>query len=253
MAREEARAQLTRKAAPLRLCGWRQLRNLLTQGEGIFWRSDKSRIWLRSTARVAGALGVDRLHGRPVSLPLFILTAGMGAVRAHFYAAFHSARQGQPIARDTLERITAVPTRTQRFYERRAGVERYVNFAIGGRAAHEPRENQSWRRGTAAFTFIDYNGRQGPQSGHYIAWQLPNSYTGPHARLAKGARKHLNRILADLQPHGMAGNGRNPLESIPRRYFGDGRRAVQAGENERYWQAKPGLWYCVPATAHVNY
>ena len=66
----EARARLTGKGAPLRICGWRQLRNLLRQGQGIFWERDGERIWYRSTLRVADALGVERLTGRPVDLPL---------------------------------------------------------------------------------------------------------------------------------------------------------------------------------------
>ncbi|HFE67539.1 MAG TPA: hypothetical protein ENJ93_09785, partial [Chloroflexi bacterium] len=104
------RQTLTTKTSTLRLCGKRQLRNLLRDGEGIFWTRDKKRVWLFSAARVAYALGVERLTGQPVALPVTALLEGIGRFRAHLYAAFHSGRiketpygiKAMPIARDTL-------------------------------------------------------------------------------------------------------------------------------------------------------
>ncbi|MGH2538800.1 MAG: hypothetical protein ACRDHL_15535, partial [Candidatus Promineifilaceae bacterium] len=102
--------QLTRKTSTLHVCGIRQLRNLLHDGEGVFWARDEEHIWLRSAARVADALEVERLTGRPVALPVKALLSGIGAFRAHLYAAFHSGRakdtphgsQATPISRNTL-------------------------------------------------------------------------------------------------------------------------------------------------------
>jgi hypothetical protein len=79
-------------------------------GKGCTGRRDKQRIWLYSAARVAQALGVTGLSGRPVALPAAALLGGIGAFRAHLYAAFHSSRakeapdgeQTMPIARQTL-------------------------------------------------------------------------------------------------------------------------------------------------------
>ncbi|MBK8935538.1 MAG: hypothetical protein IPM76_25100 [Chloroflexi bacterium] len=81
---------ITTKSSAHYLCGKRQLRNLLRAGEGVYWTRDKERLWLRSAARVAAALGVERLTGQPVALPLSALLSGIGAFRAHLYAAFHS-------------------------------------------------------------------------------------------------------------------------------------------------------------------
>jgi hypothetical protein len=67
---------LNSKTSNLYLCGKRQLRNLLRAGEGVYWTRDKEQVWLRSTARVAAALGVERLTGRPVALPLSALLDG---------------------------------------------------------------------------------------------------------------------------------------------------------------------------------
>ncbi len=212
LALDEVQRQLSGKESELRVCGRRQLRNLLRQGQGIFWQRDKSRIWLRSAARVALDLGADRLRGRPVKLPLAVLLEGMGQVRAHFYAAFHSgraaqeeARTGSPINRATLEKITHVPARTQRLYEARAGVAVQSNIAIGEQLSQENLQQRAWRHGRATFLFTDQEGKQGPAGGRYVAWRLPNSYRGPHATCPKGRTKKINRQI-DLVNSRVQGN-----------------------------------------------
>jgi hypothetical protein len=162
------------------LCGWRQLRNLLQDGEGLYWQRDEERIWLRSAAKVAYGLGVARLSGRPVALPLEVRINGIGRFRAELYAAFHSGRvkttpdgkeQVSPIARETLANLSGVGETMQRRYEEQlseveTAVEVQPNYAIGNK--------------TSARELEDFRGRQGPKGEQYVAWQLPNSYTGSH-------------------------------------------------------------------------
>ncbi|NJN55863.1 MAG: hypothetical protein HC804_14635 [Anaerolineae bacterium] len=94
----QVRNLLTAKDSAWRVCGWRQLRNLLNQGEGVFWvrhngRTDsETRLWLRSTTNVAIALQLPRLTLAPIALPAALLTKSIGEVRAHLYASFHSSR-----------------------------------------------------------------------------------------------------------------------------------------------------------------
>ena len=134
---KEAQALLTDKASPHRLCGKPNFRRLLRQGAGVFWRRDKKRIWLSNTSRVGHALGVIRVQGERVKLPVSVLTSGMGQVRSHFYASFHSGRQQEgtqkPIARITIHKVCGVPASTQRLYERRCRVVVESNFAVGAR------------------------------------------------------------------------------------------------------------------------
>jgi hypothetical protein len=96
------RDQLATRNSDLYLCGKRQLRNLLRAGDGLYWTRDAERVWLHSAARVAASLGVAQLTGRPVALPLTALLQGIGAFRAHLYAAFHSGRAKD--AHDTVRR-----------------------------------------------------------------------------------------------------------------------------------------------------
>jgi hypothetical protein len=74
------------------------VRNLLREGEGVYWTitphgpDGRAWLWLRSAAKVAYNLGVERLTGRPVALSLDALVNGIGRFRAELYAAFHSGR-----------------------------------------------------------------------------------------------------------------------------------------------------------------
>ena len=68
-------------------------------------------------------------------------------------------------------------------------------------------QEQAWRQGRALFPFTDFRGKQGKAGQTYHAWQLPNTYFGPHTHLGRGRGRHHNRQLADLRQQGGAGNG----------------------------------------------
>ena len=238
------------------LCGKRQLRNLLRDGEGVYWTRDKEHIWLRSAAKVAYTLGVERLTGRPVALPVAALLDSVGTFRAHLYAAFHSGRtkdtpygeQAMPIARETMARLSGVGRSSQRAYEERVGVEVQANFAVGDLSTKENQENRAWVQGQALFELKDYRGQQGKMGKTYLAWQLPNTYIGQHRHRPRGRQKRINRKLKDLVMKGMPGNvagsgetclpdGRQKPEKT---YFPDGKLAAKAygrdPERELYWK-----------------
>lgn len=241
---KQARQLFTGKRASLHFCGARQLRNLLAQGEQLFWVRQNGRIWLRSVAKVAFALEISALKMRPVALPVAVLRQKIGTVRAHLYATFHSSRTRpseakKPIARTTVARLTQVKPRTQRRYERKARVKRQAQFAIGGQATTDNLQSRAWEQGQATFQFKDFNGQQGPQGKSYVAWQLPNSYVGPHTQEPKGRQKRINRALTDLFMQGITGNGQRT--KIARRFFDNGRLAAKSylknPKNDHYWRA----------------
>ena len=263
---DNMRATLTPKAAPMRLCGKRQLRNLLRDGDGLFWTRDKERVWLHSAARVAYALDVERLTGRPVSVPVSALLAGIGSFRAHLYAAFHSgrvkksrqgtragagaSRQSMPIARETLAQLSGVGQSSQRTYEAKTKVNVQTNYAIGEVAQGESWESRAWANGQAVFALKDYRGEQGKKGQTYLAWQLPNSYSGTQSQRPLGRQKRINRTLKDLVTKGMPGNceetretqGRSTESSteLEKRYYPNGKLAARAHgrdlTQELYWR-----------------
>lgn len=239
------REAFTAEASPLRFCGPRRLRGLLAAGSDRFWTNDGERIWLRSTIRVAGALGVKQFKGQAVAIPAAALTGGIGGVRAHLFSAFHSGRDPAPIARQTLARISGVAPRTQRHYDQISGAGKQTNYACGPRLDSAVAETMAWQQGPAAFAWTDTDhGRQ-----RFLAWQLPNSYNGPHAQLGRGGRKRQNKALADLLNKGTAGNDHSQYDDLAARYFADARAASRAHGRTNsavYWPAiKPGIWHCL--------
>lgn len=244
------------------MCGWRQLRNLLRQGEGIFWHRDKERIWLHSLAKTAKALGVTRLTGKPVKMPVSALTGTIGDTRAHLYAAFHSSHTADkntnsPISRHTLAILSGVGATSQRHYEAKTKVRAQANYAVGDvcqGADDEKGKERAWQVGRALFRLRDINGRHGKAGRMYWAWRLPNSYAGPHQKAPKGRQRRVNRELRDLVMQGMPGNGGETVTRqtvSQRRYFENGHQAAKVWNRQPsalYWRAlagngRAGWWY----------
>jgi len=225
---QEVREQLTGKKSKLRLFCWRRLRQVLGQGHGRFWQWDKAqgRVWFFGAASVAVNLDVARLSGKPVALPVKSVTKSIGEFKAHLYGAWHSGRKtNNPISREVQQSITSIPERTQRHYCKVAGIHRQTNIAIGNRKNPEEAEKQAWQRGRATFEFVDHQGRQGRKGTYYIAWHLPNSYTGPHQQSPKGRMRKINRKLNVLVTKGAQGNGGETVEKL---YFANGKDAGRA-------------------------
>ena len=246
----QVRRHLCDEQSAIKVCGWRQLRSLLRQGEGIFWKQHEGRLWLRSVPKVALALGIERLSGRPVSLPVKILLQGIGQVRAHFFASFHSGRKKtNPISRRSLREISQVSPRTQHDYEKRTGVRKQKNYAIGPGLTNGATKERAWQQGSACFNWHDRKGTLGVEGKAHLAWQLPNSYIGPHKQRARGRQKRFNRELAVLFTKGITGNDQVIVESKPKRYFDGAKNAIRCQTLSHagvYWRgSKPGLWYFI--------
>jgi hypothetical protein len=261
--RRDAYKAFTGRTGPLRFCSRRHLVRLLAEGKGLFWTAGKERIWLRCQAKVAAALGIERLTGRPVAVPLTIFLGKIGELKAHFYAAFHSSRAGEreygpPIARETITAVTGVPRRTQQLYELRVGVRRRPNFALGPAASGRKGgdgtavppvsaidQELAWKHGRAYFRFTDQRGQYGRPGQTYHAWRLPNSFQGPHHCLPRSRQRCLNRQLADLCIKRGMGNGQ--LARRPaRRFFPNGAAAGRAWSRGRaavvYWPFLAARW-----------
>lgn len=244
----ELRIVVTNKNSKLRIGGKRRLRTLLRQGEGVFWQRDgRDRLWLFSAEKVALALGVERLDRFPIALPIDVLTADIGTLKAHLYAAFHSGRkQDNPISRATLQRLTSVPERTQRLYDQRSGTRRRTCIAVGQRHQTAIAQETAWQKGHAMMTFLDQNGEQGRPGESYVAWQLPNQYEGCHRVLARGRLRKINRWLKRQPTHlvktrvrgtsGLSDDASMPSEQVEpvRRYFDRVKVAAKAGSQRKF-------------------
>lgn len=252
----ELRRLIATPSSPQRVCGWRQLRNLLREGEGLFWQRDPTHLWLFSAAKVAHGLGVTRLTGRPVAVPVAAVLGGIGELRAHLYASFHSGRvhpdrdgvETMPIARETLTAVTGIGRTSQRKYEAETGIQVQQNYAIGAVASKEAKEAAAWQHGAGVFTIKEKGGKA------YLAWQLPNTYGSSHQQRPLGRQKRINRTLKDLVTQGMPGNVDDTSESVVTKcYYANGKLAADARdrvEGDLYWHHKKGrngrsFWYCM--------
>jgi hypothetical protein len=245
---KRARHLFCEKDSAIKVCGRRQLRSLLARGEGIFWNQNDGRIWLHSVTRVARTLHIERLSGHPVDLPINTLIGGIGKVRAHLYASFHSSRdRANPISRAALRRISQASSRSQQNYDKLAKVHKQKNYAIGSKLTDETTQNQGWNHGSACFKWHDHQGKFGTNNDKRLAWQLPNSYIGPHTRRPRGRQRQFNRRLAVLSVKGMTGNDQIIGNEQSRRYFNVAAEAIKNLDQAPtgvYWRGdSPGQWY----------
>lgn len=253
---DRVRDNLASHGAKLRVCSWRRLRQILNQGEGFFWQRDEiGRIWLKGAAKIARNLSVRRFAGNPVEIPVKALLGGIQAVRAHFYASFHSGRRdNQPISRETLRNLTSVPERSQQRYDQVAQVKRDKHFAVGERYTQANTESRAWKQGRGIFHFLDVSGNHGPAGREYIAWHLPNSYQGPHAKRNQGRQKKINQQLVDLVMKGMRGNDPEQVDKLFYHHGAEAGKAFNCDQGkDAYWPQgytrgkRFMLWYVLPS------
>ena len=128
--------------------------------------------------------------GRKVTLPAAALI-GKGW-KARVWAAYGITHKGQPIARETMQKIVNVAVSTQRYRDAQAKVNRVRNFANSGVKAI-PGELAEMKETTGRKNiFIDKDG--------FINWRLPNSYIFTTAlRGGKGRGRIANKIIRNIQ------------------------------------------------------
>jgi len=242
----DVRELLTSKDSAWRVYGRRRLRDILAEGDGIFWTSDdRGRLWLNGPATIAGALGCGRLRGFPVNMPIAPLLAGLAETKAAFLAAFHAGRadaegNSAPISQAAICELTGISPATQRRYHKIAGVEVQHNIAISDQPWREHMADATYERGRGVFRFVDKQGQRGKRGRGYVAWHMPASYTSPYSQSPKGRQRKINRQI-DLVISTARGNSR----VIYRRYFLKGGAALKAHSRhpdaDHYLLRKPAM------------
>ncbi|MBP8000672.1 MAG: hypothetical protein KA314_14170 [Chloroflexi bacterium] len=91
------------------------------------------------------------------------------------------------------------------------------------------------------FPFTDFRGKKGNAGQTYHAWQLPNTYFGPHAHLGAAADA---TIIANWQTCDTKGTRNGRVGDLVQRYFGNGASAgkgwMKCGRGVAYWPGKKG-------------
>ena len=251
---DEAKQHLTAPTSPYHLFSARRWREVLAEGEGLFWERDrKGRLWLAGVQRVAEALEVERLGGHPIALPLDVLLGTLRTFNAHLYAAFHAGRKNNnPISRATLEKINGVPARTQRMYDQIAHLHRTENYAVGRPvdAMSALEQEQFWlEHGHFGFVLTDHQGKHGKVGRKYVAWRLPNSYQSELLHAPRGRQKKINRRLRD-KTNLVENRARGNCLSQRGRIFCQSAQEVRGkSADSRFWRSlHRGWWYELAGT-----
>ena len=161
---------------------------------GLFYTDvqNSSRQWMivMANAGIAAAELNCETIGRKVTLPAAALIGNGWKARA--WAAYEITHNGQPIARETMQKIVNVAVSTQRYRDVQAKVNRVRNFAksdIQLRGNQLPGLKETSGRKNI---FIDKDG--------FINWRLPNSYIFTKAlRGGKGRGRKANNIIRNIQ------------------------------------------------------
>lgn len=112
--------------------------------------------------------------------------------KSYVWGAYLSMFGDKPIARETIEKITTVPERTQRYRERSGRVKQVENVAIHGNVLDNPDLVERLYNGYEFGYYID--------DEHNLCQRLPNSKVAPDGvKSAKlGRTKKVNKALSSL-------------------------------------------------------
>jgi len=208
---------------------------------------------LAGYARAAVIVGCDRL-GRGEYLPLekFIKKGWLGYVWATWIKSHRL--EDRPISRRTMQELSGISERSQRLYDKQAGIETQANYAKdttrAGSQGMVDYINEFEQDKIKSKAFLN-NGE--------ITWRLPNSYkTKDIEEAPKGRLRRINNQLQDLLNNG----GRDPKSgNYVRRYCESDKQVKRSQKNIRklgnkdievpdfiyQLSDKKGFWHAIPA------
>jgi len=235
----------------------RQVQRLIKAGAGTFWTLRDYQggryhgLQMTGPAGVAAALGLDRLAGAPVVVPVADLLGGMHRAAAALFATVATLRRPRragrgprPVTRETLAGITGRAASTQRTYSKTAHIEAQPNYVILPSGDVDA---------PGAFVMVDHLGLQGQAGRAHLARQMPNSYVVPLVAASRGRQRKINRRLNLVISEA---RGYRPEVDYRRIYHDTATGAARAyGRNyhdDHYWPvgltaAGAGLWHMVEA------
>jgi predicted DNA-binding transcriptional regulator len=191
---------------------------------GIIQRQGKN-LKLAGYAAAAVIVGCDRI-GRGEYMPLekFIKKGWLGYVWAAWIKS--KGLEDRPISRRTMRELSGIPERTQRLYDKQAGIKKQANYA-----------KDTTRPGSKGM--IDYinefeqdkiKSKAFLNNGE-ITWRLPNCYKTKHIEeAARGRLRRINSQLKDLLNNG----GRDPESGhYIRRYCKSDKQVKRSQQNIR--------------------
>lgn len=130
---------------------------------------------ITSVVKVALRYGLSHVGHYRILIPVARLKKA-SSWKASLWSAYHASRgpRSSPISRQTLTTLTGIPSRTQRYYERKTRVKARTNYLITG-------DNKLPKEMGAIVRDNRERGGYFSAGGNLIE-QLPNSYSSPLKR-----------------------------------------------------------------------
>lgn len=198
-------------------CGWRNYQSILTDGNGVFWRVYKRRVYHFSPARVARnltTLALEAGHAgmvtkdRPGRRDMYIRVDGsLQQFEAFSYNAWIADNENPTISRAELELLWNRSAKQLRTWETVANIQSTPN-ELHTRDLDDPRIPQPFQSKNGQTYHRTYPVRFEVSPGTFelgIAWRIANSYQAAPARQhpRKGqafkTRRAVNQVIDDLQ------------------------------------------------------
>jgi len=219
---------------------------------GIIQRQDTN-LKLAGYAAAGVIVGCDRLgRGEYIPLEKFIKKGWLGYVWAAWIKS--NKLEDRPISRRTMRELSGIAERTQRLYDKQAGIKIQANYA-----------KDTTRAGSKGMVeYINEHERDKIRSKAFlnngeITWRLPNNYKTKHIEEApRGRLGRINNQIKDLSNNG----GRDPKDGLfIRRYCKSDKQLKGSQKNIRklgirdievpeyiYREANiKGFWHAIPA------
>ena len=241
-----SRRRLVRTAFEWGLFSRSYARQLLREGDEVFWHLVSRTAFLIGTAGVAALLGVNRYPQHRQMIALVEFRGGFAKRRGTLFGAVPPA--DRPISQGVLRMLTGISERTQRRY-RSAGcfatVRQIADLTVLFPGDWHPSTLESWARAHRA---------QGVYaSGSTVRKRLPNLHVPAGERIPPGDRsKHLFRGLQPLEDGQGCQSPRVWFDSrsdwwrcsAPKLGVEAGGRYVdpERGLNLAYVQSRDGFW-----------
>jgi len=208
---------------------------------------------LAGYAAAAVIVGCDRIgRGEYIPLEKFIKKGWLGYVWAAWIKSHNL--EDRPISRRTMRELSGISERTQRLYDKQAGIKTQANYAKDTTLPGTPEMRDylnEYERGKIKSKAFLNNGE--------ITWRLPNNYKTKHIEEApKGRLNRINNQLKDLLNNG----GQDPKDGLfIRRYCKSDKQLKGSQKNIRklgnkdievpeyiYQEANiKGFWHAIPA------
>ena len=219
---------------------------------GIIQRQNTN-LKLAGYAAAGVIVGCDRIgRGEYIPLEKFIKKGWLGYVWAAWLKS-HKL-EDRPISRRTMRELSGIAERTQRLYDKQAGIKIQANYAkdttIPGSKGMVEYINEYGRDKIRSKAFLNNGG---------ITWRLPNNYKTKHIEEApKGRLGRINSQLKDLLNNG----GQDPKDSLFIRIYCKSDKQIKGSQkNIRklgnkdievpeyiYQEANiKGFWHAIPA------